>query len=103
MKTVSMALLAGILGCAFVQPVPAAEDGTFKERVLHSFADTPDGADPEAGLVDVKGTLFGTTDQGGAHNGGTVFSLDPGTGTETVLYSFCSAQNCTDGGAPKPV
>jgi uncharacterized repeat protein (TIGR03803 family) len=31
---------------------------------------------------------------------GTVFSLDPTTGTEKVLYSFCSQQNCTDGKWP---
>jgi uncharacterized repeat protein (TIGR03803 family) len=44
--------------------------------------------------------LYGTTAGGGEHNSGTVFSLDPGTGTETVLYSFCSQTNCADGYFP---
>jgi uncharacterized repeat protein (TIGR03803 family) len=27
----------------------------------------------------------------------TMFSLDPNNGAESVLYFFCSRQNCTDG------
>jgi len=92
MKNVSIAL-AGIIGCAFVQPAAAAEPGHFTERVVYAFAGPPDGAKPEAGLVDVKGTLYGTTFYGGGtgckRNGcGTVFSLDPDTGAETVLHAF---------------
>jgi hypothetical protein len=30
-----------------------------------------------------------------------VFSLDPATGAETVLYEFCSRKNCTDGWGPQ--
>ena len=40
-----------------------------------------------AGLIDVKGALYGTTVFGGAYNDGTVFSVTT-TGTESVLYSF---------------
>jgi uncharacterized repeat protein (TIGR03803 family) len=47
-----------------------------KERVLHSFS-TPDGFNPEAGLIDVDGTLYGTTDFGGTYGYGTVFALKP--------------------------
>jgi len=49
----------------------------------------------------VNGMLYGTTYLGGAFNEGTIFSLDPATGTETVLYSFCSQQSCADGAAPE--
>src|SRR5215472_4836221 len=45
------------------------------------------------------GNFYGTTQQGGAYGGGTVFSLTP-TGTLTVLYSFCAQVNCPDGGQP---
>jgi uncharacterized repeat protein (TIGR03803 family) len=58
-----------------------------REKVLHSFGLGKDGAQPFAGLIDVKGTLYGTTCCGGAYGGGTVFSITPG-GNEKVLYSF---------------
>ncbi|HTT84107.1 MAG TPA: choice-of-anchor tandem repeat GloVer-containing protein [Rhizomicrobium sp.] len=104
MKTVSVGLLAGIVGCALVQPGSAAETGTYKEQILHSFAGGTDGAKPVAGLIDVHGVLYGTTGSGGTgcsgHGCGTMFAIDPSTGTETVLYSFCSLQNCADGSYP---
>jgi uncharacterized repeat protein (TIGR03803 family) len=70
------------------------------ETVVYSFGSGTDGAGPTANLIDVKGTLYGTTDNGGANGGGTVFSLDPKTGAERVVYSFCSQQNCADGEQP---
>ena len=70
---------------------------------LHSFCaqnDCTDGAVPFAGLVQASdGNLYGTTFGGGADDGGTVFKITP-EGTLTTLYSFCSQQNCTDGGRP---
>ncbi|MGA7202939.1 MAG: choice-of-anchor tandem repeat GloVer-containing protein [Candidatus Cybelea sp.] len=58
------------------------------ETVLHSFAGgSGDGAYPFAGLVNVHGTLYGTTFQGGANNIGTIFKITP-SGTETALHSF---------------
>ncbi len=47
------------------------------EKVLHSFGNGSDGANPYSSLIDVKGTLYGTTEVGGAHGYGTVFSLKP--------------------------
>ncbi len=58
------------------------------ETVLHSFkGGSADGELPYAGLVKVKGTLYGTTDAGGTNGKGTVFSITP-SGSETVLHSF---------------
>ena len=58
------------------------------ERLIHSFNGPPhDGSHPNAGLIDVNGTLYGTTEDGGAKDGGTVFSITP-SGKETVLHSF---------------
>jgi uncharacterized repeat protein (TIGR03803 family) len=57
-------------------------------KVLHSFGNAQDGQYPaEAGLVDVGGTLYGTTSAGGALGGGTVFSITT-DGVEYVLHSF---------------
>jgi uncharacterized repeat protein (TIGR03803 family) len=59
-----------------------------------------DGANPYAGLIQAtNGNLYGTTYNGGAHGGGTVFKITP-TGTPTTVYSFCSQSGCADGGAP---
>jgi uncharacterized repeat protein (TIGR03803 family) len=59
------------------------------ETVLHSFpSDSEDGEYPlTAGLVNVDGTLYGTTYEGGAYGFGTVFAITP-SGEETVLHSF---------------
>jgi uncharacterized repeat protein (TIGR03803 family) len=82
-------------------------NGVWTETVLYSFCTLPgcaDGGDPYAGLIfDASGDLYGTTSGGGAYGWGTVFELTPGangTWTENVLYSFCSASNCTDGAEP---
>src|SRR5208283_5378540 len=86
-------------------------DTTGKETVLYTFTGTgEDGAAPYAGLVrDAQGNLYGTTLGGGSptceyvtgiYGCGTVFKVDT-TGKETVLYTFCSASNCTDGGGPE--
>jgi len=77
----------GGLGCGTVFSINM-ETGV--ETVLHVFSEGSDGFAPTAGLINVRGTLFGTTERGGANGGGTVFSIDPKTGTHTVLYSFRS-------------
>ena len=73
------------------------------ETVLYSFCsqrDCTDGANPFASLLEMNGTLYGTSASGGANGDGTVFSLDLNTGVETVLHSFCDQQNCADGANP---
>jgi uncharacterized repeat protein (TIGR03803 family) len=81
-------------------------DTGWTETVLYSFCsqtNCADGRNPRAGVImDTAGNLYGTTNQGGASNGGIVFALTP-TGSvwvETVLYSFCSQTNCADGAGP---
>jgi uncharacterized repeat protein (TIGR03803 family) len=72
-----------------------------QEKVLYSFAGGSDGEVPLAGLIDVNGTLYGTTAQGGSGSCssgcGTVFSVTT-AGAETVLYAFASI---TDGWYPE--
>jgi len=71
------------------------------ETVLYSlWRRSRDGHRPYAGLVmDEEGNLYGTTVDGGARSGGTVFKVTP-AGKETVLYSFCSRSGCSDGYQP---
>ena len=66
-----------------------------KETVLHSFTSS-DGQYPFAGLVNVKGLLYGTTMGGGTYGKGTIYSITT-TGTENVLYSFAGG---SDGAVP---
>ncbi len=61
--------------------------------VLHAFTYQPDGAFPNPLIRDAQGTLYGTTQSGGANcfggnlTCGTVFKMDR-AGTESVLYNF---------------
>jgi uncharacterized repeat protein (TIGR03803 family) len=68
------------------------------ENVLHTFRKEDDhrGSSPTDALTDIKGTLYGTTSQGGAYGDGVVFSITP-SGTEKVLHSF----NGADGAHPE--
>jgi len=78
--------------------------GTWTESVLHSFANAPDGANPENGLImDGAGNLYGITFAGGTGNGnGCVFELSPSgsTWTEKVLYDVNSTHSALTLGAP---
>jgi uncharacterized repeat protein (TIGR03803 family) len=64
--------------------------GTGAAQVLHSFCGYKclDGALAYAGLIKVKGTLYGTTSQGGPVRRGTVVAVDPATGAVNVVFSF---------------
>ena len=66
-------------------------NGTWSEKILHTFSGGSDGTYAETGLTPgTSGTLYGTTSEGGMHHG-TVFQLTPGsngTWTEKVLHRF---------------
>ncbi len=75
------------------------------ENVLYSFGNSPDGWAPRAGLINVAGTLYGTTEYGGgdvcAGSGcGTVFSITT-SGAYSSLYSFAGSPS--DGANPTAV
>ena len=65
---------------------------THVETVLHAFRGSDDGASPFAGLLNVAGTLYGTTFYGGSQGRGTTFSVNSATGAEAVVYSFYQGQ-----------
>jgi uncharacterized repeat protein (TIGR03803 family) len=59
------------------------------EKVLHRFAGGSDGSNPGPGLLDIDGTLYGTTGYHGASGGccGTVFKATT-SGAESAIYNF---------------
>jgi uncharacterized repeat protein (TIGR03803 family) len=64
---------------------------------LYSFRGTNDGENPDAGLVQGSdGNFYGTTDDGGTNNFGTVFKIST-NGALTSLYSFTGG---SDGAYP---
>lgn len=81
-------------GCGTVFEVTATGD----ERVVYRFQGGADGFYPEAGLLWLNGTLYGTTTAGGSSSCdetygklcGTVFALSL-SGKERVLHTFAGA------------
>jgi uncharacterized repeat protein (TIGR03803 family) len=73
-----------------------------KESLVYTFeansdGEYTDGESPSANLIQgSNGDFYGTTEQGGTANEGTIFQLTA-AGKETVLYSF---PNQTDGAYP---
>jgi uncharacterized repeat protein (TIGR03803 family) len=95
-------------GCGTVFKLDPA---TGKRTTIYEFCPTLSclgGGHPLAGMVFLGGAFYGTTEGGGAGglDAGTVFKLtkpaSPGAAwTEAAVYSFCSANACTDGAAPQ--
>jgi len=74
----------------------AGSNGTWTEKVLHSFTGGNDGANPYATslVFDSVGSIYGMARNGGAHDYGVVFGLTPqsnGTWSEKVIYAFTGA------------
>jgi len=98
----SCILLVAGLGPVFSSGASPAS----KEKVIYSFTNSPDGANPVSDLtVDSAGNLYGTTSYGGTgcqgYGGcGTVFELKRTKDgwKEEVLYSF---EGGSDGGIPQ--
>jgi uncharacterized repeat protein (TIGR03803 family) len=67
---------------------------TRMEAVVYSFQQNgQDGVGPSSSLIDVGGILYGVTGGGGTYGGGTLFSVNPANGAETVLHSFGNGQD----------
>lgn len=89
----------GAKGCGTVYSITTSG----KEEVLHRFGGGSDGVWPIAPLIDVNGTLYGTTYIGGGS--GCYYSLGCGVvftvslkGSEKVLYRF---KGGSDGSYPR--
>jgi uncharacterized repeat protein (TIGR03803 family) len=81
----------GGFACGTVFELSPGTGGGWSETV-YSFNSAADGFDPEAALIlDPSGNLYGTTLEGGAYAGGTVFELSPVAGggwSKTLLRSL---------------
>ena len=88
-------LAGGAYGFGTVFELVAGSNGTWTEKVLHSFTGGNDGANPESPLVlDSKGNLYGTTASAGPRDYGAVFELTPGSNgnwSEKVIYALPGA------------
>lgn len=87
------AAAGGVRGKGVVFELMPSPDGTWKKKVLHSFAGGhKDLGEPLGGVViDGNGNLFGTGSGEGPLNGGGVFELSPapdGRWNGTILYAF---------------
>jgi uncharacterized repeat protein (TIGR03803 family) len=69
----------GGANCPYVMPCGTIFSVTTagKETLLYRFKGKPDGQDSAAGLIDVKGVLYGTTELGGTHGNGTIYKILP--------------------------
>ena len=89
------------LGTVFALAPPTKAGGSWTKSLVYSFNGGGDGANPHGSLINVGGTLYGTTHKGGANHAGTVFALAPtsagGSWTETLVYSFSGG---SDGANP---
>lgn len=83
----------GNYGQGTVFELSPVSGGGWIEKIIWSFGNGTDGANPEGSLIfDSIGNLYGTTERGGAQNSGTVYELSEaaGTWTDALLHSFGS-------------
>ena len=83
-------------GCGTVFTV---NPDTGVETVVYAFNDASGAVGPYSGLVNLGGTLYGTTYGSGSAGCGTIFSVNPLTGAVAVIYSFLGT-NAGDGCFP---
>ncbi len=97
MSLVCLVLVATSIA-SYAQRVASASSPTFK--TLANF-DGADSASSHYGslIKGVDGNFYGTTSGGGLYAQGAVFKMTP-AGALSVLYSFCSKLNCSDGASP---
>jgi len=92
----------GVNNCGVVYELTPTSSGPYpyKETVLHTFLNDPDGCAPTSALVmDQFGAIYGTTAEGG-NGSGTVFKLRPSLSgyNYTVIYRFLGG---SDGSTPE--
>jgi uncharacterized repeat protein (TIGR03803 family) len=64
---------------------------------VYRFKNPPDAVNPQAGLVELDGAFYGTSQSGGSNGFGTIYEVKK-TGEERVVYTFKGGD---DGLAPQ--
>ncbi|MFY9675369.1 MAG: choice-of-anchor tandem repeat GloVer-containing protein [Terriglobales bacterium] len=96
--------VGGANDCGVVFELSPQAGGTWTQKVLYSFTGSPDGCEPESGVIfDAAGNLYGMTAFGGnptcptfPFSCGIVFELMPqpdGSWKEEILHSFSNARH----------
>ena len=82
----------GTNGTGTVYELSPKSGGGWKEKVIYSFSATgADGINPSAGMtIAPDGTMFSTAPDGGAYNGGVIFSMKKTSKgwKQTVIHSI---------------
>lgn len=92
-----------LTGTVFRLDPPHTASAQWTKTILYQFKGGADGYVPQGGVtLDAAGTLYGTTEFGGAYSAGTVFKLTPNAGgqlwAKTILHDF--AGGAGDGANP---
>jgi uncharacterized repeat protein (TIGR03803 family) len=90
--TYSDGLLFG--GCSY-DYVFSFDPNSHKSALVYHFSGGLDGGGLQGELLALKGYLYGTTEAGGKHNEGTLFKINPSSGSETVLFNFAGSNGAT--------
>jgi uncharacterized repeat protein (TIGR03803 family) len=78
------------------QATPSGDFKVVYTFTANSSGEYPNGSYPGIGLVaGANGNLYGVTESGGANGAGVFYSLTT-SGSQQVLYSFCSLSSCPD-------
>ena len=85
-------------GASYQGTVFSFDPSTRTKTTLYSFTGGSDGGQPRGNLIELNSLFYGTAYTGGASNYGTVFTINPSTGAETVVHNFVAGKS--DGGGP---
>jgi uncharacterized repeat protein (TIGR03803 family) len=84
-----------VLGTVW-QATPSGDVNTLYTFTANGSGQYVNGALPDVALVaGANGNLYGVTEEGGPQNSGVFYSLTT-TGSQQVLYNFCSLSGCPD-------
>jgi uncharacterized repeat protein (TIGR03803 family) len=91
----------GAYGYGAIFEIAPGVNGTWTEKVIHSFKGGNDGTNPYASplVMDRKGRLYGAAPGGGAHDYGLIYQLTPqsnGSWSEKIIYAFTGASGLGD-------